>query len=102
VEKTLSGEARQLFWLAHVQAWQQSGLTQAAYCQQQQLITHRMSYWVIRAKELNTPTVTFVPGTVLPSMPEGPIVLNSPSGWQLALPAHVAPQWIAQLLQQLP
>ena len=35
----------QLFWNSHVEYWQASGLTQAAYCQQHGLVAHQFSYW---------------------------------------------------------
>ena len=34
-----------LFWNSHVEHWQASGLTQAAYCQQNELVAHQFSYW---------------------------------------------------------
>ena len=96
--------ARQEFWLAHVQAWQQSGLTQRAYCRQHNLKSADvLGYWIHRDKRRQPPTLTLVPAQVPASAhSSADIRLTSPLGWQLALPAHVAPQWIAQLLQQLP
>jgi hypothetical protein len=101
---SLGVQARRDFWIAHVRAWQQSGLTQSAYCQQHDLIASRMSYWVCQTKERDKShsTVSFVPATLLPMPLDTSLSLKSPSGWQLTLPAKVAPEWIAQLLQQLP
>ncbi|WP_419628885.1 IS66 family insertion sequence element accessory protein TnpA, partial [Thiolapillus sp.] len=34
------------FWQSHIAAWQQSGLTQKAYCEQQELRYSTFGYWV--------------------------------------------------------
>ncbi len=33
------------FWTDNIEAWQQSNLTQAAYCQKYDLLVHRFGYW---------------------------------------------------------
>ena len=33
------------FWTEHVESWQKTDLTQAAYCQQHDLLVHRFGYW---------------------------------------------------------
>lgn len=40
---------------AHVQAWQQSGLAQKAYCRQHQLASHLLAYWIRRCRKQNAP-----------------------------------------------
>lgn len=40
---------------AHVQAWQQSGLTQKEYCRQHQLASHLLAYWIRRVRQKNAP-----------------------------------------------
>ena len=32
-------------WQQHIKAWQTSGMSQAAYCKQHDLIYHRFGYW---------------------------------------------------------
>lgn len=34
------------FWHAHVEAWENSNLSQAEYCRKQGLKAHRLGYWV--------------------------------------------------------
>ncbi|WP_419585961.1 IS66 family insertion sequence element accessory protein TnpA, partial [Thiolapillus sp.] len=34
------------FWQPHISAWPQSGLTQKAYCEQQELRYSTFGYWV--------------------------------------------------------
>ena len=38
-------------WRKHITTWQQSGLSQASYCKQHDLIYHRFGYWY---RKLNT------------------------------------------------
>ena len=49
-EVTLSPEEldpkdKRKFWEDHIQAWHESGLTQAEYCRQNNLKNHRWWYW---------------------------------------------------------
>ncbi|MBN2889633.1 MAG: IS66 family insertion sequence element accessory protein TnpB [Deltaproteobacteria bacterium] len=39
---------KQKFWSTHIDAWQQSGLSQAEYCRRQGLKSYQLSYWVNR------------------------------------------------------
>ena len=38
------------FWLAHIQAWQKSGLLQSDYCRQHDLGSRQLSYWKKKIK----------------------------------------------------
>ncbi|WP_419602546.1 IS66 family insertion sequence element accessory protein TnpA, partial [Thiolapillus sp.] len=38
------------FWQLHIAVWQQSGLTQKAYCEQQELRYSTFGYWVRKRK----------------------------------------------------
>lgn len=38
-------------WQQHIEAWQVSGLSQAAFCEQHKLIYHRFGYWCRKLKE---------------------------------------------------
>lgn len=40
-----SPQERTVHWKKHVQQWQLSGLSQAAYSKQHNLIYHQMTYW---------------------------------------------------------
>ncbi len=40
-------------WLQHVIAWETSGLSQADFCQQQQLVYGTFVYWRHRLKDLD-------------------------------------------------
>jgi len=57
----LDPKEKRQFWENHVQAWQQSGLTQAEYCRQNNLKNHRWWYWRKRISHPAETDVTFVP-----------------------------------------
>lgn len=38
-------QKRRCFWRSHVDAWPLSGLTQVDYCRQNDLKSHRFTYW---------------------------------------------------------
>lgn len=56
-------QERRAFWVGHVQAWRDSGLTQIAYCQQHDLKPKALAYWIRRSRR-DTRTLTLVPLTV--------------------------------------
>ncbi|WP_419605817.1 IS66 family insertion sequence element accessory protein TnpA [Thiolapillus sp.] len=43
------------FWQSHISAWQQSGLTQKAYCEQQELRYTTFGYWVRKLRRAAEP-----------------------------------------------
>ena len=47
-------------WQRHIQAWQASGMTQAAYCQNNGLNLKSFAYWKHRLKKQNSTTVQLV------------------------------------------
>ena len=57
----LKPKEKRQFWEDHVQAWQQSGLTQAEYFRQNNLKNHRWWYWRKRISHPPETDVTFVP-----------------------------------------
>ena len=90
--------ARREFWARHVQAWRDSGLTQAAYCRQHALKPRALGYW-IRCSRQTAASLTLVPLTVQGQSCTGELRLQHASGWQLALPAGVDATWLAGLLR---
>jgi len=83
---------------AHVQAWQDSGLTQVAYCQQHALNPKTLARWIRRARQVDSP-LTLLPLTVRDPVAGGELLLRHASGWQLVLPAAVEAAWLAGLLR---
>ncbi|WP_419630925.1 IS66 family insertion sequence element accessory protein TnpA, partial [Thiolapillus sp.] len=43
------------FWQPHISAWQQPGLTQKAYCEQQELRYSTFGYWVRKLRRAAEP-----------------------------------------------
>ncbi|MBM1204820.1 IS66 family insertion sequence element accessory protein TnpA [Pseudomonas veronii] len=91
---------RRELWIAHVQAWRSSGLTQVAYCQQHELSSKRLAYWIKRGNPNPAELpLTLVPVTLRHSPATVQLLLRHASGWSLALPSSVEPAWLAELLR---
>jgi hypothetical protein len=92
-------------WRNHIEAWQQSGLSQAAYCRQQGLNANTFSGRLRDYRALPPPKpaeLKLLPVRVESSgAPAGVLVLRLPRGQQLELPTTVPPRWLAELLQCL-
>ena len=73
-------------WLEHLDAWKQSGLTQADYCRMNELIIHQFWYWKNKLKGKDSlakqkvtsgfaiaqfETVTTHPQTISVTLPDG-------------------------------
>lgn len=87
-------------WQKHIQHWQVSGLSQAAYCQMHGLSTPGFYYW---RKRLAT-GVTLAP-TIIPVVRETPsagVQLRSPGGWLVALPAAISDESLRCIVAALP
>jgi transposase-like protein len=91
-------------WQRHVQAWRESGMSQADYCRQQGLNPKTFSKWA-RGESPGEPTAPLevIPVQVTPSSPatEAAVVLKLTRGVQLELSTAVSPRWLAKLLQCL-
>lgn len=61
--KTETPSKLQCFWESHVNAWEETHLSQTAYCQKHKLQIHRFGYWkrkLIPGNETSTETQGFV------------------------------------------
>ncbi len=108
--------ASRINWNQHIEAWQDSGLSQAAYCR-----LHRLSPATFSAKvreRRGSPSAA--PLSVAPALvpvrvglaespvplslggpAASPLVLRTASGHVLELPASAGPGWVAELLRCL-
>ena len=50
-----SMQARREVWIAHIETWRDSGLTQVGYCQQHGLNSKRLAYWIKRKRSAVPP-----------------------------------------------
>ncbi|WP_295539113.1 IS66 family insertion sequence element accessory protein TnpA [Thiolapillus sp.] len=75
------------FWQLHIAAWQQSGLTQKAYCEHQELRYSTFGYWVRKLRRAAEPAtekkgagfVPVIPATVQPTG----LTLSLPNGLEI-------------------
>lgn len=89
-------------WKAHINAWQSSGLSQAAYCRQHQLtyttFSARLCEFRSQAKTSPSAPPLLLPIHVQPPLsPEAGLVLHHAKGYRLELPAGVSASWLAEL-----
>jgi transposase-like protein len=88
-------------WQQQILAWQASGLTQAAYCQQHGLNPHTFKGWRRRVIGAAAHTPGLLPIQVAAVVPASTLVLRLASGHALELPAATGPGWVAELLRCL-
>lgn len=88
MEKTWKekNQERQAFWSNHLEQWSASGLTQREYCRQNNLISHRFTYWKIKLNGTHLP-VKFVQVVPAPVQSESTdLKLNIGPGLQIEIP----------------
>jgi len=97
-------------WRRHVEAWRESGLSQANYCQQHGLNRKTFSLWTRRDQgessmdrdtSLELISVQVSPSVPVASAEASALLLRFPHGTQLKLPTAVPPRWLAELLRCL-
>jgi hypothetical protein len=88
-------------WKNHIETWQSSGLTQAAYCRQHDLNTHAFSsrLHAFRSQD-GAESPTLIPVQIQHQLPTA-MVLQLAQGHRLELPATVSAQWLGELLRCL-
>ena len=64
------------FWKAHIQAWQRSGYSLAAYGKHHNLVYHRLIYWKSKFENEQTKPLSFVPVPLQPDPPDTPLTLS--------------------------
>lgn len=87
----------------HIEAWQTSGLSQAAYCRQAGLNAKNLSRW-LREYQLTPESIAprLIPVELKPTeVSTGVLYLRLPQGPTLELPITVSPRWLGELLQCL-
>ena len=87
---------------AHLEVWQQSGLSITAYCQRYGLTRSAFNNWRRRYSiSASTSTSAFVPlQLAAESKPSADIILQG-GEWRLNLPPDTSPTWLAELLRSL-
>ena len=93
-------------WQRHVEAWRESGLSQANYCRQQGLNPKTLLAWSRRALPIDkSAPLEIIAVQVTSSTPAvitaTSLVLRLAHGVQLELSTEVPPRWLAELLRCL-
>jgi hypothetical protein len=70
-------------WLAHVHAWQQSGLSRAEYSRQHNLSHHQLRYWQKKNEQQGPTGLTFVP------VPLTSVVRHNTQEWKSFLKVEI-------------
>lgn len=88
-------------WSAHVQAWQSSGATQAAYCRAHGLSLASFGYWRRKlAGHAQPASPAMLPIRVAPAVQRASVEVRLPGGIVLGV-AAADPAWLARLLRSL-
>lgn len=90
-------------WGMHIEAWKESGLSQAAYCRRHGLSA---GYFSQRLRAHRTSPLAggqaLIPVRVEPAVAAAvTLVLYRGESQRLEIPATVSPRWVAELLQCL-
>lgn len=92
---------KQRVWSAHVQAWQCSGDTQAAYCRGHGLSLASFGYWRRKLTgSVQSASAAVLPIRVAPAVQEARVEVRLPGGIVLGV-AAADPAWLAGLLRLL-
>ena len=89
--------ALSVFWSKHIEAWQSSGLTQAAYCRHYGLNPNYFSGRLSIYKKQGVSAPSLIPVQIRPQA-TGSLILQHAKGHRLELPATQSAQWVAELL----
>jgi hypothetical protein len=91
---------KQTYWQTHLDAWRQSGLSQAGYCKQHGLSLSSFGYWLHRRTE-STPPPAALPILVAKPSLETQVEVRLPNGWSVRLAASAERLHILPLLREL-
>ncbi|MEQ1546694.1 IS66 family insertion sequence element accessory protein TnpB [Methyloglobulus sp.] len=88
-------------WKQRIELWQNSGLSQAGYCQQEGLNRKTFSTRLSEFRSSRSPTPPVLIPMQVEAMATGQIVLRHTKGHRLELPASVPVPWLGELLRCL-
>ena len=86
------------FWNDHVIAWQHSGLSQSAYCQQHGLKLSNFSYWRTRSNKKPSKLLPLNPTS---TMSHDRVIVDIPGGVRIEMRAQTLPDLLPGILQHL-
>ena len=94
----LNAKQKRSFWKHHLEKWQESGLSQQAYCHEHNLKTHQFYYW---RRQFNKEDgvaflpVTFPADSILHSFA---VRIVMPNGCSIELEGRDAPEQLERLV----
>lgn len=94
-----NAQQRRNFWEHHLEHWQQSGLSQLAYCRKHQLKPHQFYYWRRRILKPQS-DVSFLPVTLPADTPRKSQIVRilMPNGFALELEGRAEPKQLERLV----
>ena len=103
-QRQIENEAKRKKWKKHMEAWEESGITQTEYCQLQGLNLCQFTYWKSQLKkkgETNTLVpIQINPGLFSPKPPsDSKLRLNLENGLQIELENNFDPSLLAALIR---
>jgi len=92
------------YWTEHIRKWQDSGLSKAEYCRQNQLTKHAFHYWFKKLQRVAQDQGSIVPlgllvSNIAPSQP--PLVLKMNQRFQIAIQGDFNPSVLQKLINTL-
>ena len=107
----MSTKEKREFWLQHIEAWQQSGLSRSDYITIHELSSSQFSYYFRRHYQTSSPiqpdteTAALVPVDVVPEeKPSGEssiscLTLTTPQGYRIELVSGFDPELLRQVIK---
>jgi hypothetical protein len=89
------------YWIDHFKAFEQSGLTQAAYCQEHELNAKLFSRRLAIYRETQAAAIPSLIPVQVEGLMAGPMCLHHAKGHRLELPSSTPASWLAELLRGL-
>ena len=107
-----SDEAKLRYWTKQINGWKASGMSQRGYCEREGHKFATFDYWRRQtrsnrraakstAQATGTAKLTLVPVRMEGQTKSDSIVLRSPGGWQLTMPATIDSQWLAAFMRNV-
>ena len=98
IKRYTKSEKESMYSLVH--QWEESGMTQKAFAEQNNIKISKLAYWIYRKNDLTNRKLDFIeiPTNTLPSAPQE-IILKYPSGVELTLPVEFPVESIKLLLE---
>lgn len=92
---------KQRFWKSHIENWQQSKMSQVAYCREHALKLHQFTYWKTRLSRQDA-DISFVPLRLTQNLPvainTASFNLFTPNGYRIEVGAGFDPTTLKQLI----